>query len=331
MKDMRRNIINYGIFAMLALALVIAGYCYWQYQTLHPSTDDAYIQAHVINIAPQINGNIQAVFVHNQEIVSKNQLLFTIDPRPFEIALQKAQANLQNTLQQIQSEKSAVDAAQAVLSQRKAELWNTQKNHDRIITLVQKGYYAKSMGDEVTRQLAVAKQAMVAAENQLNEARATLGKQDNTNAQLQVANTLVAQAQLNLQYTKVVAPQSGQLAQFTLQPGQTVTAYESLFSLVENNTGWAVANMKETDLARIRVGQHARIDVDMYPTHSFLGVVKSIGAGSGASFSLLPAENATGNWVKVTQRFPVRIEIIHPDKQFPLRVGASCSVVIDTR
>lgn len=328
---MRRNIVNYGIFVMITLALVIAGYLYWRHQQLHPSTDDAYIQAHVINVAPQVTGSVQTIFVRNQEIVSNNQLLFTIDPKPFEIALQKANADLQNTLQQIQAEKSDVNAANAVLLQRKAELLNTQKNYDRMMALVQKGFYAKSAGDDVTRQLTVAKQAVVAAENQLSKARATLGKTDESNAQLQAAKASLAQTQLNLQYTKVYAPQSGQLAQFTLQPGQTVTAYESLFSLVENNTWWAVANMKETDLERIHVGQRARINIDMYPNHAFLGVVKSIGAGSGASFSLLPAENATGNWVKVTQRFPVRIEMINPDKQFPLRVGASCSVTIDTQ
>ena len=110
-----------------------------------------------------------------------------------------------------------------------------------------------------------------------------------------------------------------------------VTAYQSLFSLVENKEWWVMANMKETKLSRIRVGQSAVIYVDMYPTHPFNGVVKSIGPGSGASFALLPAENATGNWVKVTQRFPVRIQIINPSSQFPLRIGASCTVTIDTQ
>ena len=135
---------------------------------------------------------------------------------------------------------------------------------------------------------------------------------------------------LNLQYTKVTAPSSGQIASLTLRPGQTVTAYQPLFSLVSDKKWWAMANMKETDLSRIRVNQSAIVHVDMYPQHVFTGVVTSVSPGSGASFTLLPPENATGNWVKVTQRFPVRVDIIHPDATFPLRIGASCTVSIDT-
>ena len=127
------------------------------------------------------------------------------------------------------------------------------------------------------------------------------------------------------------APKNGQLAQFTLQAGQTVTAYQSLFSLVDTHQWWVMANMKETNLERIRTGQKAVIYVDIYPSHPFHGVVTSISPGSGSSFSLLPPENATGNWVKVTQRFPVRINIIDATDQFPLRIGASCSITIDTK
>lgn len=327
---MFRKLLNYGALIVITAALVIGGYFYWLHEKLHPSTDDAYIQAHVVDIAAQVNGSVEKVFVRNQERVTKNQLLFTIDPKPFQIALQQAKANLQNTTQQIQAEQHAVDAANAALIQRQAQLIDTQKNHDRIMVLVKKGFYARSGADDVTRELAVAKQAVIAAQDQLAEAKAKLGKTGDQNAQIQAASAAVAQALLNLHYTNVVAPEAGQLAQFTLQPGQTVTAYQSLFSLVETKDWWAMANMKETDLQRVRIGQTAMVYVDMYPSHPFIGIVKSISPGSGSSFSLLPSENATGNWVKVTQRFPVRVEIEKTDPQFPLRIGASCNVVINT-
>ncbi|PIZ04002.1 MAG: HlyD family secretion protein [Gammaproteobacteria bacterium CG_4_10_14_0_8_um_filter_38_16] len=327
---MFQKLFHYGTLIIITAALIIGGYFYWLHQKMHPSTDDAYIQAHVVNVAAQINGRVQKVWVRNQEPVKKNQLLFTINPKPFHIALEKAKADLQNTMQVIQAQQHAVSAANAVLIQREAQLTDTQKNYDRIITLVKKGFYAKSGGDNATRQLTVAKQAVIAAQNQLAEAKAKLGKTGDQNAQIQAASAAVAQAELNLHYTKIYAPQAGQLAQFTLQPGQTVTAYESLFSLVETHTWWAMANLKETDLERVRIGQSAIIAVDMYPSHPFIGVVKSISPSSGSSFSLLPSENASGNWVKVTQRFPVRIEIKQPDPKFPLRIGASCSVVINT-
>ena len=327
---MPKKIANYSILALIILLLIIGGYFYWMHQKIYPNTDDAYIQAHVIDIAPQINGVIEKVFVQNQQHVTKHQLLFTIDPTPFQIALKKVQADVQNTIQQVQAAQNAVDAAIAALAQRQAQLIDTQKNYKRIMFLVKKGYYAKSGADTVTRELTVAKQAVIAAQDDLAEAKAKRGQVGDQNAQIQAAKAAVSQAILNLQYTNVYAPANGQLAQLTLQPGQTVTAYQPLFSLVEDHTWWAMANMKETHLNRVRIGQKATVQVDMYPSHLFHGVVSSISPGSGSSFALLPSENATGNWVKVTQRFPVRVEIQNPDPHFPLRIGASCTVTIDT-
>lgn len=327
---MRRRILNYAILTAIIIALIIAGYAYWLHQQHYPNTDDAYIQAHVIDIAPQVNGSVLQVFVKNQAHVKQNQLLFTIDPKPFEIALEKANANLENTEQQILAEQSAVNAAKAGLLQREAQFIDAQKNYARLMDLVKKGFYAKSGGDKATRELTVAKQAVVAAKDQLAEATAKLGQSGNKNAQLEAAKSAVAQASLDLQYTKVYSPSVGQLAQFTLRPGQAVTAYQSLFSVVEDKIWWAMANLKETNMQRVRIGQGATISVDMYPSHVFHGIVTSISPGSGSSFALLPAENATGNWVKVTQRFPVRIDITDTTPQFPLRIGASCAVTIDT-
>lgn len=327
---MPRRILNYSTLILIIAALFIGGYFYWLHQKLYPSTDDAYIQAHVVTIAPQINGSVQQVFVKNQEHVSAHQLLFTIDATPFDIALANAKADLQNTQQEILSLQNTVKATQATLSQNQAQLIDTQKTYDRTMALVKKGYMSKSSADDMTSQLTVAKQAVIAAQDQLAESKSKLGKAGNGDAQLKAAKTAVSQAELNLQYTKIYAPASGKLAQFTLQSGQTVTAYQSLFSLVENDTWWAEANMKETDLQRVHPGQSAMIYLDMYPSHPFIGKVESIAAGSGESFSLLPPENATGNWVKVTQRFPVRIKITHTHSKFPLRIGASCTVVINT-
>lgn len=328
---MSRRLMNFSIFIVVIAACIIAGYFYWLHQTLYPSTDDAYIQAYVVNIAPQISGTVQAIYVKNQAHVHNGQILIKIDPKPSIIALQKAQANLKNTLQQTQAAQSAVNTAKAALVQRQAELLNAKKNYLRVMILVRKTYYAKSVGDDATQRLTVAKAAVNAAENELAEAKNKLGETGDRNAQVQMAKAALAQAQLNLQYTQITAPAEGYIANMTTQPGQTVTAYESLFSLVETKHWWAMANMKETNLARIRAGQKALVHVDMYPSHPFHGVVDSIGPGSGSSFALLPPENATGNWVKVTQRFPVHVTIIDPNPNYPLRMGASCSVTINTR
>ncbi|OGT27180.1 MAG: hypothetical protein A3I77_00665 [Gammaproteobacteria bacterium RIFCSPLOWO2_02_FULL_42_14] len=328
---LKKQILTYSILSIVILTLVIGGYAYYLHDKRYPGTNDAYVQAHVVDIAPQVTGEVSQVFAHNHALVKKGQPLFSIDPKPFEIALVKAKANLDNTQQQVIAAENAVTVAKAQVQERKAELLNTEKNYDRIAPLVLKNFYSKAAGDNVIQELAVAKQAVAAAEAQLAQAQATLGKTGDQNARIQAATAAIAEAQLNLQYTNINAPADGEIAQLTLRPGQMVTAYQSLFSLVENKEWWVMANMKETKLSRIRVGQSAVIYVDMYPTHPFNGVVKSIGPGSGASFALLPAENATGNWVKVTQRFPVRIQIINPSSQFPLRIGASCTVTIDTQ
>lgn len=327
---MARRFLNIGLFIIVVIALIIGGYAYWLHEKHYPSTDDAYIQAHVINIAPQVDGNVSQIYIKNQQTVKKGDLLFTIDQQPFVIALRKAEANLTNTKQDIIANKQAVLAAQALLDQRQADLVNAQKNYKRITPLVKKGFYAKSAGDNATQQLAVAQQGVNAAKNQLLEAKAKLGVSGEGLADIEAAKSAVEQAKLNLSYTHVYAPADGKIAKFKLQPGQTVVAYQSLFSLVETSTWWATANMKETDLNRIKPGQKAIIHVDMYPNTVFHGVVASISPGSGSSFALLPPENASGNWVKVTQRFPVRVNIKHLDPNFPLRIGASCSVSIDT-
>ena|SRR3990167_3018992 len=327
---MSGKVARYAILFILISLLILAGYFYWKHQERYPSTDDAYIKAHEINIAAQVNGKVGQVFVHNQQTVSKNTVLFTIDQKPFLIAYKKAQANLQNTKLQIVAAENTVNTAAAELAQRQAQLIDIQKKYNRIMILVKKGYYSRSGGDDMVSQLNVAKQAVIAAENNLAEAKAKRGATGDQNAQVELAQAEVAQAKLNLGYTTVVAPADGKLAQFTLRSGQTVTAYQALFTLVDDHQWWAMANMKETDLQRVRAGETVTVNVDMYPSHPFKGVVKSIAAGSGSSFDLLPPENATGNWVKVTQRFPVRIQIINPNPQFPLRIGASCSVAIDT-
>lgn len=328
---MFRILSRYSILSLLGVFIVVSGYLYCHHEALYPSTDDAYIEAHEVNIAAQINGKVDHIFVQNQERVTQNQLLFTIDPKPFQIAYQKAEATLANTQQQINADENAVQSAAAQLAEQKARLTDIQKKYARIMVLVKEGYYSKSGGDDMVSQLTVAQQSVIAAENNLSEAKAKRGQKGDQNAQLDLAKAAVAQAKLNLQYTQVFAPAGGKLAQFQLREGQTVTAYQSLFTLVDDHTWWAMANMKETDLQRIRVGQPVKINVDMYPSHRFKGIVKSISAGSGSSFDLLPPENATGNWVKVTQRIPVRIQITNPSAHFPLRIGSSCSVSIDTK
>lgn len=255
----------------LSVAIVASGLAYLHAGKIHPYTNDAYVQANIVNIAAQVSGPVSAIYVQDHETVKKGQLLFAILPARYRAAL-----------------------AKAIAQQDLAE-----KNAQRIASLVDAHHAAQSAGDE--------------AEANLLAAQADLDL-----------------AKLDLKFTQVTAPADGVLVNFNLRVGSSVSPETALFSLIETDRWWINANYKETQLAVIRPGQPAVIKIDLYPSKLFKGTVEQISDGSGAAFSLLPFENATGNWIKVTQRFPVKIRIENIDPRYPLRVGASASVTVDT-
>lgn len=333
--DQVKKLAKHTIKAVIWLAFlaIAAGAIYWylQHEKFYPSTDDAYVQANVVQIAAQVSGPVDQIGVQDHQDVKAGQQLFTIDRKPFAIAVQQAEANLQNTVQQVGAEREAVVSALAIVQERQAQLTEAQKNANRILTLVKENLMAKSQGDQVTSQLQVAEAALNAARSQLAEAQQKFGVPGKANAQIRAAQAALDQAKLNLAHTQISAPADGQIVNFTLRAGSMVTAEQPIFSLIESKNWWVSANYKETDLNRIRPGQLATIKVDLYPDYTFVGQVVSISGGSGAAFSLLPPENATGNWVKVTQRFPVRVKFFNPNPKYPLRMGASATVTIDTK
>jgi membrane fusion protein (multidrug efflux system) len=273
------------LWISIAIILSIVFYSLFNYLGAHPSTDDAYVQADTINIAAQVAGPVANIYVKDHQSVEKDQLLFTIDPAPFEIAVSKATATI---------------AAQ------QATLFLAEQNANRILRLVKTGQESKAAGDQAQSQL------------------------DNAKAQLTAYQSQLAQAKLDLEHTRITAPRAGIVTQFLLRPGNNITASNTLFMLVEQDHFWIDANFKETQVARMQPGQPVKIVLDMFPKHEFHGIVDAVSSASGAVFSLMPPENASGNWVKVTQRFPVKILIKNPDPAFPLRAGATATATIDT-
>lgn len=326
---LRKNLIKVLGWLGVGLIILIGGYFYLQHKKLYPSTDDAYLHAHVIRITPQVTGLISQVPVQDYQIVHKDDLLFVIEPIPFRIALAKAQANLALAQHQLAAAKATVQAAKAAVKVQKATLVKVKKDTRRTLTLVQRGQLPKANADHARAALKEAKAKLDAARADLEKARRNRGKPGKNNAHLRAARAAVAQAKLNLSYTRVYAPANGRLSKIKIRPGTVVTKDIALFALVEDRQWWVEANFKETDLVRIRPGQPATIAVDMYPGKTFQGTVKQLSPASGVAFSLLPPENATGNWVKITQRFPVKVMIkTSPDR--PLRIGASSTVTVDT-
>lgn len=320
--------------ALVALAAVGIGLAlYWRHSSLHPSTDDAYIQADVVRIAPRVGGRVIQVPVVHYQHVHKGDLLVQIDPEPFQVALAQAQAQLANVSQQVGGLESGVAAARAAIVQSKAQLENARINAGRIEILVRRGVAAQAQLDDARAQLRTAQGAYAADQARLEQAHRELGQAGRSNAQVQAALAQVEMARLNLSYARIESPADGVLGEVNIRPGAMAQAGEALFPMVEDGSFWVEANFKETDLKRIRPGQPATMGIDISDTE-YHGVVVGISPASGVAFSLLPPENATGNWVKVTQRFPIRIAPTDADKVpvpwSPWRVGASVNVAVDT-
>ncbi|OGT63784.1 MAG: hypothetical protein A3J38_03270 [Gammaproteobacteria bacterium RIFCSPHIGHO2_12_FULL_45_9] len=301
----------------------------WRHLLTHPSTDDAYVNAYVITLAPRVSGQVLHVYVTPHQYVTKGTLLFELDPAPYLAAYQQAEANLINTGYAIAADDQVVAAAHAALVQRQAELLQTQRETKRTLSLESKGFVSHSEADVAKRTLTVSEANVASAQDNLAEAIQKRGSFAGKNPRLSAAAAALETARLNLQYTHVYAPANGFIENDHLWIGTALTAYQTALSLVDNHIWWIDANYKETDVGRIKPGQLAKITLDMYPGVTFQGKVISISRGSGDSFSLLPPENASGNWVKITQRFPVRIELT-PIPAYPFRIGASGNVSIDT-
>lgn len=322
---------------LLILAATVVGiggglYFYWQYTAAHPSSDDSYLRAGILNITPQVGGAILTVDVVENQLVNAGDTLFTIDTTALVAAQQAATAQLDQARQSSGSATATIAAAQAQRTSAIAAAAETQTNFDRQERLAKDGNVSQAAVDQARTALDQATSAVDAATATLEAARAQQGAEGDNNAGVRAALANLALADLNLSHTTVTAPMSGWISNIDLQVGEVVGAGQSQFSLVANSGWWIEANFKETDLTRIRAGMPATISIDMYPSLALHGTVDSIGAGSGASFSLLPAQNATGNWVKVTQRFPVHIKLTDAptDPALQLRVGASTTVEIDT-
>lgn len=319
--------------ALLAVmvAAVIGGLAWWwREQTLYPSTEDATIGANVLVVSPRVGGRVAEVLVLDHQHVAAGQILFRIEDDLLRTELAMAQAGLEQATQEVGALAAQVAAAQAQLNQAEAAQREAEIAFARAQALVARGDVARAAFDQARARRDEAGAARDAAAAALRAAQQQAGATGSENATLRNANARLAQARIALDDSIVRSPESGWVANVTVRPGAMVSVGQPVFSLVEDKAWWVDANFKETDIARIRPGQRATITVDMYPGVILTGRVQSIGPGSGAVFSLLPPQNASGNWIKVTQRFPIRIAIDKPPEGVQLRVGASAVVRVDT-
>lgn len=321
---------RWALFALCVVAVVAAAYAYWRHGRLYPSTDDAYVEANVVRVAAQISGPVAAVPVQDQQHVRHGQLLFEIDRRSFELAVAQATARLQAAGEAIDADAAAIAAAQADVRKQQVQFDNARGNARRVGDLRQRGFVSSQAHDDAMAGERSARAELELADARLKQTRMRFGQPGDDNQRRRDAQASLDQARLDLSHTQVTAACDGQIAELSLRPGSSVRAGAALFALVCTDKFWIGANFKETQLERIRPGNAVEVRLDMYPGQRFAGRVEAIGRASGASFSLLPPQNATGNWVKVTQRVPVRVALPPPDPAHPFRVGTSASVTVDT-
>ncbi|MEQ8663678.1 MAG: HlyD family secretion protein, partial [Gammaproteobacteria bacterium] len=270
---------------------------YWEYRELHPSTDDAYVQAHIVDIAARVSGPIVAVHVAENDYVDAGDLLFEVDPSTFAAALASARARYDMAAQDTGASDAEVAVARSTLEERKVTLARARRNLERASALAASRLIAEAAFDDAKATFAEAEAAVDSARADLRRAESEFGARGDENARVRAAAAALTAAELELSFTRVVAPVAGWISNCDLREGAMVITERPQFSIVQDGQWWVEANFKETELNHMRPDQRARITLDMYPGVELTGAVESLGAGSGAVFSLLPPENATGNWV----------------------------------
>jgi membrane fusion protein (multidrug efflux system) len=335
----RRPLISaLGLAALLATAGI--GYLYYDYTNHFESTDDAFIAARQFSVAPQVSGYITAVLVTDNQHVTTGQVIARIDDRPYKIALAQAQAQVdaaQAAIQvvdaQINTQQAQIDSNQAQVEQTKAGLVFAQEQADRFRHLATTGYGTVQNEQQFDSQLRQQQAALSSAQSTLKVSQRQIetlkAQRQSDTASLAQTQAQRDQAALNLSYTAVTAAQPGRVVSLSGAVGEFAPQGIALTMFVPDDV-WVVANFKETQLDAMRPGQKATLRIDAYPGRDIAGYVDSVQSGSGPAFSLLPPENATGNFVKIVQRVPVKIHLDNPPTDVALGPGMSVEPSVRT-
>ncbi|MBV7387209.1 EmrA/EmrK family multidrug efflux transporter periplasmic adaptor subunit [Pasteurellaceae bacterium TAE3-ERU1] len=322
-----------SIFVLVLIVIAIASFAYWFFFLKgYEETEDAYVNGNQVMVSAQVPGNIASINYENTDYVAAGDVLLTLDDTNAKLAFEQAKANLASAVRQIgqlrfqvSQLKSMVEAKQIAYNQAQADL-------DRRVALGKSGAIAKEALQHAKDNATAARAGLKAAQDQLAATKALLGESDlPSQPSVQQAAVALRKAWLDLQRTQVVAPVSGHVARRSAQVGAMAAVGTPLMAIIPTKEVWVDANFKETQLKEMRVGQSVKLYFDMYGDIEFDGRVVGIEPGTGSAFSLLPAQNATGNWIKVVQRVPVRIAL-EPEQleKHPLRIGLSAKVEVHT-
>jgi len=332
-KPKSRRFARLALLASVPLVLAAGATAYYIANDHYVSTDNAYVQQDKVSISAEVGGRIIDVAVHENDLVKEGDLLFRIDPEPYRIAIEQADATIAAAQVRVSALQTEYQTTGVDIDSAREDVAFYEKEYQRQSSLMQDGFTTRARLQAAEHALSDARSRVASAQADATKARAALATGSaapGINPAIKAGQAQREQAVLNLSRTEIRAPVSGIVSQADrLQPGQMMVQGLPGVTIVASSKSWIEANFKETDLAYMRVGQPAEITFDAYPDLKVRGKVSSIGAGTGSEFSVLPAQNANGNWVKVTQRVPVRISITDKPKRAMI-AGLSAHVRIDT-
>jgi membrane fusion protein (multidrug efflux system) len=348
---------SYTFIVILAILVIVSGtwgFMKYNHGQHHEETDDAQIDADISPVIPRISGYVTEIRVKDNQAVKKGDTLLLLDNRDQIIKLEQARAGLagsEGNLTAANATTSAsaasgftyqanVSVVAAQIEEAKVNVWRANQDYIRYENLIkdhsitqQEFEQAQAAKQKAERQLAVLEAQRNAAERQARAAssqtQATSRQKDIAHANIKLRKAEIANAELNLSYTVITAPTDGRVSKVNAQPGQYLQAGQSLFSIISTHKPWVTANFKETQLNRIKLGQRVIVHVDAYPDHAFEAKVASFSPATGARFALLPPDNASGNFVKVVQRLPVRIEFTESKGDFIAALRPGMNVFVD--
>lgn len=330
-----RSVALRGLLLGVAPVLVLGAVAY-SYATggRYVSTENAYVKAEIITISANVDGQVTEVLARDNQHVDKGDPLFAIDPRPFEMALAASDAELASVRQRIEALRAHYRQGQMEITAARERIRYLRVEHERQKQLSTKGFGTQARFDETEHTLIMAERNLAALQETNHMVLADLGGSPDLPIERHPlylrGSAALERAQLDLSYSTIAAPAAGALSNVTLESGEYVEAGDPLFALVRVNEPWVQANLKEVQLTHVRVGQAATVVVDSYPDLTWTAVVDSISPATGAEFAILPPQNATGNWVKVVQRVPVRLRLVSGPSVDRLRAGMTVTVSIDT-
>lgn len=330
----RRGRLLRGLLAIIILLLAAFALWYFAFGRWFEETDDAYVQGNQVQITPQVAGTVVAIAADDGMRVERGQLLVQLDPADTEVALQQAEANLARTVRQVRGLYRTVEGAQADLNARQVTLRRVREDFARRRDLAASGAISNEELAHARDELAAAEAAVAGSRETVERSRALVDDTVvATQPDVKAAAAQLRQAWLNNARAGIVAPVAGYVARRSVQVGQRVQPGTALMAVVPAEQMWVDANFKETQLRHMRLGQEVELRSDLYGGDvKYKGRITSLGLGTGSAFSLLPAQNASGNWIKIVQRVPVRIAIdARQLAEHPLRIGLSMKAEVSLR